>query len=112
MNILVTITLIEMMVAVDLGVTFGDLSGVASNRPLVGRAALANYVCVPVVTVELLLLFDPHSMVAEGFLVLAVCPGAPLTRRRSRPSRRGMWPCRSGEWWSRPGRRRSLRGYS
>ena len=76
-NVLVTITLIEMMVAAGLGVTFADLAGIARNWHLVGRAALANYVCVPAATVGLLLLFDPHPMVAAGFLILAVCPGAP-----------------------------------
>ena len=76
-NVLVTITLIEMMVAAGLGVTFADLAGIAGNWNLLGRAALANYVCVPAATVALLLLFDPHPMVAAGFLTLAVCPGAP-----------------------------------
>jgi BASS family bile acid:Na+ symporter len=76
-NVLVTITLIEMMLAIGLGVTFVDLAGVARNWRLVGRAALANYVCVPAATVGLLLLFDAQPMVAAGFLILAVCPGAP-----------------------------------
>jgi BASS family bile acid:Na+ symporter len=76
-NVLVTITLIEMMAAIGLGVTFVDLIGVARNWRLVVRAALANYVCVPAATVGLLLLFDAHPMVAAGFLILAVCPGAP-----------------------------------
>jgi len=76
-NGLVSITLIEMMVATGLGVTFGDLVSVPRKWRLVGRAALANYVCVPGVTVGLLLLFDPHPLVAVGFLILAVCPGAP-----------------------------------
>src|SRR5215831_15457261 len=77
-NVLVTITLIEMMVAIGLGVTFVDLAGVARNWRLVARAALANYVCVPAATVGLLLLIDPHPLVAAGFLILAVCPGAPF----------------------------------
>ena len=76
-NILVTITLIEMMVLVGLRVTFTDLGQTASNWRLVGRAALANYVLVPGVTIALLGLFDVGPMVAAGFLVLAVCPGAP-----------------------------------
>jgi BASS family bile acid:Na+ symporter len=76
-NVLVTITLIEMMLAIGLGVTFVDLAGVAGNWRLVARAALANYVCVPAATVGLLLLFAAHPMVAAGFLILAVCPGAP-----------------------------------
>jgi BASS family bile acid:Na+ symporter len=77
-NLLVTITLIEMMVAIGLGVRFADLAGVARNGRLVAAAALANYVCVPAATVGLLRLFDPHPMVAAGFLILAVCPGAPF----------------------------------
>jgi BASS family bile acid:Na+ symporter len=76
-HVLVTITLIEMMVAVGLGVTFAELAVVARNWRLVARAALANYVCVPAATVGLLLLFDARPGVAAGFLILAVCPGAP-----------------------------------
>src|SRR5262245_370134 len=66
-----------MMAAIGLGVTFADLLGVARDWRLVGRAALANYVCVPAAAVGLLLLFDARPLVAAGFLVLAVCPGAP-----------------------------------
>src|SRR5579862_6206156 len=77
-NLLVTITLIEMMAATGLGVTFGQLAGVARNWRLVCKAALANYVAVPVITVGLLLLFGAQPMVAAGFLILAACPGAPF----------------------------------
>jgi bile acid:Na+ symporter, BASS family len=76
-NILVTITLIEMMVLVGLRVTFADLASIAKNGRQVARAAVANYVLVPAMTVALLLLFHVDAMVAAGFLVLAVCPGAP-----------------------------------
>ena len=76
-NVVVSITLFEMMVAIGLGVTLTDLAGVFKNGRLLARAALANYVCVPAVTVGLMLLFHPHPMVAAGFLILAVCPGAP-----------------------------------
>src|SRR5262249_17925284 len=77
LNILVTITLIEMMAAVGLGVTFSDLARVAGNGRLVRTAALANYVCVPAAAVGLLLLVDAPPLVAVGVLILAVCPGAP-----------------------------------
>ena len=78
-NILVPITLIEMMVAIGLGVSLAELAAVARNWRLVTKAALANYLCVPVVTVGLLLLFQPADpMVPAGFLILAVCPGAPF----------------------------------
>lgn len=76
-NLLVTVTLIEMMASLGLNVTFADLAGVVKDGQLLIRAMLANYVCVPAATVGLLLLFDPHPMVAAGFLILAVCPGAP-----------------------------------
>jgi BASS family bile acid:Na+ symporter len=78
-NILVPVTLIEMMVAIGLGVRFAELAAVARNWRLVTKAALANYLCVPVVTVGLLVLFHPADpMVPAGFLILAVCPGAPF----------------------------------
>jgi BASS family bile acid:Na+ symporter len=77
-NILVTVTLIELMVAIGLGVTFAEVIGVARNRRLVLQAALANYVCVPAAAVGLLLLFHAEPMVAAGFLIAVVCPGAPF----------------------------------
>ncbi len=76
-NLLVTVTCIEMMVTLGLGVTFAELTGVARDWRLVARALLANYACVPAIAVGLLLLFHAHPMVAAGFLILATCPGAP-----------------------------------
>lgn len=76
-NLLVTITLIEMMIAIGLGVALTDLILVARDWRLLIRALVANYLCVPAVTVGLLLLFHAQPMVAVGFLILAVCPGAP-----------------------------------
>ena len=65
-NLLVIITLFEMMVAIGLGVTFRALLDVARNWRLVTRAALANYIVVPATALGLLLLFDAHPMVAAG----------------------------------------------
>jgi BASS family bile acid:Na+ symporter len=76
-NVLATVTLFEMMVTIGLGVTFADVVAVARNWQLVGKAALANYVCVPAAAVALLLLFHANPYVAAGFLIAAVCPGAP-----------------------------------
>jgi BASS family bile acid:Na+ symporter len=76
-NFLVTITLIEMMVAIGLGVTVAEILTTIQNWRLLLRAAVSNYVCVPAAAVVLLRLVDPHPMVVAGFLVLAVCPGAP-----------------------------------
>jgi bile acid:Na+ symporter, BASS family len=78
-SVLVSIMLIEMMVAIGLSVTFAELLAVARNWRLVLQAAVANYVCVPLVTVGLLMLVHPvDPMVSAGFLILAVCPGAPF----------------------------------
>jgi bile acid:Na+ symporter, BASS family len=77
-NLLVTITLIEMMMLIGLRVTFAELARTGRDWRLIGRAAIANYLLVPAVAIALLLWFDASPMVAAGFLVLAVCPGAPF----------------------------------
>lgn len=76
-NIVATITLLEMMVTIGLGVRFADVVGVGKNLNLVARAAIANYVVAPAAALALLLAFHAHPMVAAGFLIAAVCPGAP-----------------------------------
>lgn len=75
--IFVSLAVFEMMATVGLGVAARDVAAVARDGSMIARAVLANYVCVPGATVILLLLFEAHPMVAVGFLVLAVCPGAP-----------------------------------
>lgn len=75
-NILVTITLMEMMVSTGLGVTFVEVVAVAKNWRRVLLTGLANYVCVPAMAAGLLLMFHAHPMVEVGFLIVAVCPGA------------------------------------
>ncbi len=76
-NVLAAITLIEMMVTIGLGVTLSDVLRVGRNWSLVARAVFANYILVPASAVLLLRLFRANPMVAAGFLVAAVCPGAP-----------------------------------
>jgi BASS family bile acid:Na+ symporter len=78
LNVLVIITLIEIMVLVGLGVTFAELVDTGRNWRLVARAMAANYLFVPGIAVVLLILFAATPAVASGFLVLAVCPGAPF----------------------------------
>jgi len=73
----VTITLIEMMVLIGLRVAFSELAQTVKNWRLVARATVANYLLVPGLAVVLLMLFDASPMASAGFLVLAVCPGAP-----------------------------------
>jgi BASS family bile acid:Na+ symporter len=76
-NILAAITLTEMMVTIGLGVTLSDVLRVGRSWSLVARAVFANYILVPASAVLLLRLFRANPMVAAGFLVAAVCPGAP-----------------------------------
>jgi bile acid:Na+ symporter, BASS family len=77
-NLIVAIALIEMMVLIGLQVTMAQLLVTIKDWRLMARAALANYVLVPAVAVLLLIAFEADPMVAAGFLVLAVCPGAPF----------------------------------
>src|SRR5690349_13628030 len=76
-NLLAATTLIEMMVTIGLGVRLCDVVHVSKEWGLVARALLANYILVPGAAVGLLVLFHANPMVAAGFLVAAVCPGAP-----------------------------------
>jgi BASS family bile acid:Na+ symporter len=76
-NLLASVTLFELMVAIGLRATFAEVLGVARNGRLLLRAALANYVCVPAAALGLLLWFHPAPLIAAGFLIAAVCPGAP-----------------------------------
>jgi len=76
-NLLAAVTLIEMMISIGLGVKLSAVLNVARNWNLVLRALIANYLLVPAATVALLLLFGARPMIAAGFLIAAVCPGAP-----------------------------------
>jgi BASS family bile acid:Na+ symporter len=65
-----------MMAAIGITVNLKDMSQIARNPALLIRATIANYVCVPMVTVGLLLWFGPPQIISAGFLIVAVCPGA------------------------------------
>lgn len=76
-NALVTITLVEMMVAVGLASPLANVMATARQGRLLLRAAIANYLIVPAAAVVLLTLLHAQPMAAAGILILAVCPGAP-----------------------------------
>ena len=76
-NLLATVTLFEMMVTIGLGVKLAQVLAIAADWRIVVRAAVANYLIVPAAAVLLLLLFHATPLVAAGFLIAAVCPGAP-----------------------------------
>jgi len=76
-DLLAPLTLIEMMVTLGLGVKTLEVLKIGKQGGLVFRALLANYVLVPAAALGLLLLFHASPIVAAGFLVVTVCPGAP-----------------------------------
>ena len=76
-SLMAAVTLIEMMATLGLGLNASDVLAVGKRWDLLVRALLANYVIVPFAAFGLLLLFHATPMVAAGFLVAAVCPGAP-----------------------------------
>ena len=76
-NLLATVTLFEMMVAIGSGVKLAEVVAVAKDWRTLARAGIGNYVIVPAAAVALLLMFQAAPLVAAGFLIAAVCPGAP-----------------------------------
>jgi BASS family bile acid:Na+ symporter len=76
-NLLATVTLIEMMLTIGLGASPADILAMVKNRRCVLSALLANYICVPAAAMALYFLLQPPPMVAAGILICAVCPGAP-----------------------------------
>src|SRR5437588_10908106 len=76
-NFLATITLFEMMISIGLGVSLPAVLSMFKDWGLVVRAIFANYVLVPAVALALIVWLHPAAMPAAGFLVAAVCPGAP-----------------------------------
>jgi bile acid:Na+ symporter, BASS family len=74
---LAVITLVEMMVTVGLGVTVSQIQYVGRNGRLVLGAILASYILIPLVAWGLVVAFHAPSLAAAGFLMAAVCSGAP-----------------------------------
>jgi BASS family bile acid:Na+ symporter len=77
-NPLTFVGLVATMLAIGLRVHLAEVIAVARQTRLVAWALVANFLLVPLVTVGLLYLFAPQPMIAAGFLILAVCPGAPV----------------------------------
>jgi BASS family bile acid:Na+ symporter len=76
-NLLTLVGLVAIMLSMGLKVTFAEVMASARQLRLVLLSLAANFVLVPVVAIGLRYLFAPHPMVSVGFLILAVCPGAP-----------------------------------
>jgi BASS family bile acid:Na+ symporter len=67
-------------IMLSMGLQVNIQAVLASARPArrVALGLLANYLLVPAVTLGLLYVFQANPKVAVGFLVLAICPGAPV----------------------------------
>jgi bile acid:Na+ symporter, BASS family len=77
-NLGAAVALFFMMIGVGLRLSIRDLLKVARDWRLALRAGIANYLLVPAAALGLLFLFQPKPMVAAGFLIAVVCPGAPF----------------------------------
>jgi bile acid:Na+ symporter, BASS family len=77
-NLLTVAGLIVIMLSMGFKVTFEEVSASIRKPRLVATGLGANFVLVPLVTTLLLYLLDTDPMVSVGFLILAVCPGAPV----------------------------------
>ena len=70
--------LVTIMLSIGLAVKVEHVARSVKHVWPVVFGLIANFVLVPLVTVALLAAFQPDSLVSAGFLILAVCPGAPL----------------------------------
>jgi bile acid:Na+ symporter, BASS family len=77
-NLLNVTALVTIMLSMGMQVRFEAVVASARRTRLLVLGLLANYVLVPAVTLGLLFLFQTNPLVSVGFLILAVCPGAPL----------------------------------
>jgi BASS family bile acid:Na+ symporter len=77
-KLLTSAGLIATMLAIGLKAQWADVLSSARQARLVVLALVANFLLVRAATMGLLWLFSREPMIAVGFLILAVCPGAPV----------------------------------
>lgn len=70
--------LVAVMLAMGLKAPLADVLQAVRRTRLLVCALVANFVLVPLVTVGLLRWFQAAPMISAGFLILSVCPGAPV----------------------------------
>jgi bile acid:Na+ symporter, BASS family len=70
--------LVTIMLSMGLQVNIQTVFASARRTRLLMLGLLANYVLVPAITLGLLFLFQANPLVSIGFMILAVCLGAPL----------------------------------
>lgn len=79
-NLLTLAGLVAIMLSMGFKVTFEEVAASIKKPRLVVMGLVSNFVLVPAVTIGLLYVFRPDPLVSVGFLILAVCPGAPVAR--------------------------------
>jgi BASS family bile acid:Na+ symporter len=77
-NLLTVAGLVAMMLSMGFKVTLGEVTASMTQPRLVAAGLVANFVLVPAATAGLLYAFHTDPMVSVGFLILAVCPAAPV----------------------------------
>jgi BASS family bile acid:Na+ symporter len=70
--------LLAVMLAMGLRAPLEDVLRAVRRTQLLTWALVANFILVPLITVGILRWFEAAPMIAVGFLILAVCPGAPV----------------------------------
>jgi BASS family bile acid:Na+ symporter len=70
--------LVAIMLSIGMRVSHTQVAASARRVRLVASAVLANFVLVPFITAFLLYCFHAPPLASVGFLILAVCPGAPV----------------------------------
>ena len=95
-NLLILVGLIAVMLSMGLSATFEEVIASARNLRLVVTGLLANFLLVPAFTIGLLRMYDADPIVSAGFLMLAVCPGAPVAPPFAAIAR-GDVPCAIGQ---------------
>jgi BASS family bile acid:Na+ symporter len=77
-NLLTIAGLVAIMLSMGFKVTIAEVAAPLRNTRLVVNGLLANFVLAPAATGVLLYMLDTDPLVSAGFLILAVCPGAPV----------------------------------
>jgi BASS family bile acid:Na+ symporter len=77
-KVLNLVALATIMLSIGLGVRIEQIVVASRQMGLVLLAVAVNFGVVPLVTCGLLYVFDTEPLVSAGFLILAVCHGAPV----------------------------------
>jgi BASS family bile acid:Na+ symporter len=70
--------LMAIMLSIGMQVQYEQVMASVRHTRLVASGIVVNFVLVPLITIGLLYCFQAPPLVSVGFLILAVCPGAPV----------------------------------